>query len=68
MARLAETERKQQTDGGWALESLAAWKQREKAPPSSITRRGVAHEPLRTGGKAFAGKSMNSRFAWLRGG
>jgi hypothetical protein len=31
MARLAETERKQQTDGGWALESLAVETARESA-------------------------------------
>lgn len=33
-AILAEIWRKQQPDGGWTLESLGQWKQREKAPPS----------------------------------
>jgi len=34
-AILAEIWKKQQPDGGWTLESLGPWKQREKAPPQT---------------------------------
>jgi squalene-hopene/tetraprenyl-beta-curcumene cyclase len=68
-AILDEVWKKQQPDGGWALDSLGPWKKREQAPPSpgsNAYATALTAFTLEQAGVRPTGAGMARTLAWLR--